>query len=75
VITDVPYGDVVKWTADSTNPAERLLENIANLLTPNSVVAIVADKKQIIENGNYKRIERFKVGKRQVVFLEPSNKD
>jgi 23S rRNA (guanine2535-N1)-methyltransferase len=73
VITDVPYGDVVKWTADSTNPTERLLENIANLLTSHSVVAVVADKKEVIENGNYKRLQRFKVGKRQVVFLEPKD--
>jgi 23S rRNA G2445 N2-methylase RlmL len=74
VITDVPYGDIVKWTNDSMheNPIEKLLENILKFLYPTSIVVVVADKKQVIKCANYKRLERIKVGKRQVVFLEPN---
>jgi len=71
VITDVPYGNVVKWTADRINPIESLLGNIFDILNPISVVVVIADKKQVIEHAKYRRLERIKVGKRQVVFLEP----
>jgi len=34
------------------------------------VVVVIANKKQVIEHAKYRRLERIKVGKRQVVFLE-----
>ncbi|MDB5054527.1 MAG: hypothetical protein JWM44_2577 [Bacilli bacterium] len=70
-ITDVPYGELVEWRSAEDNPMNRLLENLLNVLSPNAVVIIVSDKKQIINNSNYNRLERLKIGKRQVVFLEP----
>ena len=71
VISDLPYGEVIKWRSDEIDPATRLLENLLNVVTPNAVVIIVSNKKQVIKNSNYNRLERLKVGKRQVVFLEP----
>ncbi|RXZ78983.1 hypothetical protein EBB07_24935 [Paenibacillaceae bacterium] len=70
VITDLPYGNMVKWTSDSANPAEKLLENLLPRLSSDAVVAVIADKKQVIQNANYKRLQKFKIGKRQVVFLQ-----
>ncbi|CAM3663743.1 hypothetical protein [Marinicrinis lubricantis] len=73
VITDVPYGDMVQWKSedDSDHPIEKLLEHLYEMLKPTSIICIVADKKQKISNIRYKRLDRFKVGKRQVAFLEP----
>lgn len=71
VITDLPYGEVVKWRSAEIDPTTRLLENLLSVVSSNAVVIIVSDKKQVINNSNYNRLERFKVGKRQVAFLEP----
>lgn len=71
VITDLPYGEVVEWRSAEIDPTNRLLENLLYVVSPNAVVIIVSDKKQVINNSNYNLLERLKVGKRQAVFLEP----
>ncbi|PWW05273.1 RRNA methyltransferase AviRa [Paenibacillus cellulosilyticus] len=70
VFTDVPYGDIVQWSADSADPIGRLLGNLMPRLAPVSVVAIVADKKQSVDHLAFRRLKKLKVGKRQIVFLE-----
>lgn len=71
VMADLPYGEVVKWRSAELEPANRLLENLLNVISPNAVVIIVSNKNQNINSSYYNRLERLKVGKRQVVFLEP----
>jgi tRNA G10 N-methylase Trm11 len=70
VFTDVPYGDIVQWSSDNTDPIGQLLGNLVGRLAPISVVAIVSDKKQTVEHPAYRRLKKLKAGKRQIVFLE-----
>lgn len=70
VLTDVPYGKMVHWSNDSSMIMETFLENLLFVLKPTSIVAVVSDKKQLIRHRKYRRIEHFKVGKRQVAILE-----
>mgnify|MGYP001287659194 CR=1 FL=1 len=72
VITDVPYGQTVHWIheGETEHPLVKLLDNLRPVLSPASVVVIVADKKQTVSHPNFRPLERFKAGKRQVTFLE-----
>ncbi len=73
VMTDLPYGEVVDWVnVDSESEAIRLLlENLHPILAKSSVVAVTSRKKAEIQNKNYKRVDKFNVGKRQIVLLQP----
>src|SRR5690606_8374919 len=75
VIADVPYGWHTAWQGDTAGqmmtPVQRMLEALRPLLGPGGVVAIAADKQQKIQHEAYRRLERFQVGKRQVVLLRP----
>jgi 23S rRNA G2445 N2-methylase RlmL len=77
VISDVPYGQQTAWEAltSSQTVSEgqiwRMLEGFIGVLAEGAVVAIVADKKQRIGHNKYQRLERFQLGKRQVVLLRP----
>ena len=77
VISDVPYGEQTVWEAlpSSSMMSEsqiwQILEVLRAVITERAVVAIIADKKQRIGHDKYQRVERFQVGKRQVVLLQP----
>ncbi len=74
VITDVPYGQHARWQetgSDHHPPAERLLESLLGVLPSRSLAAVVADKSQKIVHPAYERLEKFKVGKRQVAIMKP----
>jgi hypothetical protein len=73
VFTDVPYGQHSQWRGTDTllNPLWSMLDALMKILSPSSIVAIVADKKQNVVHDGYQRIEKFQVGKRQVVILKP----
>ena len=69
VITDVPYGNLVDWSASGSFAIDAMLENIKTNLNPKAVVAISSDKGQKINNPAYIRVEKFKAGKRKVEIL------
>jgi len=70
LITDIPYGIIVDWTSDSEDPIQSLFENSYKALDKNhSVMVVIADKKTKLKHKLFKRIEYFKVGKRQVAFF------
>jgi 23S rRNA (guanine2535-N1)-methyltransferase len=76
VISDIPYGQLSAWhvpdSADlSQPPLWHMLAALRPVLATGAIVAIAADKSQKISHEGYRRIERFKVGKRQVSFLSP----
>jgi len=74
VITDFPYGNLVSWTGSSLNPAEDFFDNIyGSLDMESSVVAVVADKSHKLQHDKFRRVQHFKVGKRQVGLFEPIN--
>ncbi len=67
VITDVPYGNLVSWSGK--NGIDVLLDNVSKQIHSNSVVCIVSDRHQKRTNQRYRRLEKFKVGKRIVELL------
>ncbi|OZB97991.1 hypothetical protein [Paenibacillus sp. XY044] len=73
VLTDLPYGDLVSWESGLTNPVSALFEHVYPLLSSKgAVVAMIADKSQKLGHARYKRLQHFKVGKRQVAIFEPN---
>jgi len=72
VFTDIPYGQHSQWQGTKKpEPAETMLNALLEFLSPESIVAIASDKGQKISHEKYERLEKFQVGKRQVVFLRP----
>lgn len=73
VITDLPYGDIVSWSdmQEENEATTKLLENLLPKLSINSVVAIISRKKTSVKHDKYKRLEHFKIGKRQINILTP----
>ncbi len=71
VITDLPYGKLTHWEREGKeiNPTQLFLSKIGSILKPKSLVVISADKKQKLLHEGYKRLEKLKLGKRQVLFL------
>jgi len=70
VFVDVPYGNLASWSDKIDNAVNVLLDNIKPILHKDSVIAISTDKNQKIKNSLYKRLEKFKVGKRQIEILK-----
>jgi len=71
-ITDLPYGSLVDWQGGSTDPVADTLRNLHPLLVPGqSVVAVIADKGQKLKHERFRRLQHFKVGKRQIALFEP----
>jgi tRNA G10 N-methylase Trm11 len=75
VFTDVPYGQHSQWRSlypeKLSDPVWSMLEALTRILSPSSIVAIASDKKQRISHDSYQRLEKFQIGKRQVVILKP----
>ena len=84
VVTDVPYGQVSAWqeTAEPTGeveggevegagepPAWRLLDALRPALAPAAVVAVSANRQQVVRHPAYRRVDRLQIGKRRIVFL------
>ena len=73
VFTDIPYGRHSDWQeTQAPDPARTMLEALHAFLSPNSIVAVASDKEQKITATHYTRLEKFQLGKRQVVILRPS---
>jgi len=72
VFTDVPYGQHSEWLEiPSPNPVWAMLDALRQVLSLESIVAVAADKLQKIAHEAYQRLEKFRLGKRQVVILKP----
>ena len=72
IITDIPYGIIVDWQGDNEDPIKILFENSYKALDKkHSVLVIIADKKTKLQHLSFKRIQYFKLGKRQIAFFEP----
>ncbi len=75
VISDVPYGHLTGWIlpkdSAAPHPLWHMLDALRPVLGAQSVVCIAADKTQKAAHEGYRRLERFQIGKRQVVILRP----
>ncbi len=79
VISDIPYGQLSHWQPGSSSladaaraPVQQMLEALLPVLSNKAVVAIASDKQQKVAHAAYRRLEHFKLGKRQVVLLSPA---
>jgi tRNA G10 N-methylase Trm11 len=76
VFTDVPYGQHAHWQSSHShellNPIWSMLNTLTSIISSESIVAIVSDKKQKVSHESFQRIEQFQVGKRRVVILRPT---
>ncbi len=78
VIADIPYGWHSSWqgtgsrSATAASPLWQMLQALRPVLDLVSVVAIAADKGQRVVHEGYRWLERFQIGKRQVVLLQPA---
>jgi 23S rRNA (guanine2535-N1)-methyltransferase len=78
VFTDIPYGHWSSWHSgtqaliQAADPVVQLLETLLPILAPKAVVAVAAAKKDKIAHECYRRLEKFNVGKRQIVLLQPN---
>src|SRR5688572_5377077 len=74
VFTDVPYGQHSHWQSfDSNellNPVWSMLNALTSIISSESIVAIVSDKKQKVAHESFQRLEQFQIGKRRVVVLK-----
>ena len=69
IITDLPYGNIVSWSQDKENNMKIFLDNMLQVIKPNSILALITEKKQVIEPEKFTRIKHFTIGKRRVSFL------
>ena len=73
-ITDIPYGSHSQWEqTQAPDPAWAMLEAIFSFLSPNTILVVASDKLQKISHEKYQRLEKFQVGKRQIVILRPKH--
>jgi 16S rRNA G966 N2-methylase RsmD len=71
VFTDIPYGQHSQWEqTQSPHPTWTLLEVLLEFLSPKSILAIASDKFQKASHDKYSPLEKFQIGKRQVVILK-----
>jgi tRNA G10 N-methylase Trm11 len=71
VFTDIPYGQHSQWQEiKGPNPAWSMLDALREFLTHESIVAVASDKLQKIVHEEYQRLEKIRIGKRQVVILK-----
>jgi 23S rRNA (guanine2535-N1)-methyltransferase len=54
------------------DPIQALFDNAYSAINNScSIVAVIADKNQKLQHERFKRIQYFKIGKRQIAFFEP----
>jgi 23S rRNA (guanine2535-N1)-methyltransferase len=72
VLSDLPYGRVTSWrgASASTGGAQKLLTRLEAILSPTSVVAIIANREQGTSHAAYRRVDSLAIGKRRVSLLE-----
>jgi len=68
VITDVPYGDLVHWSAGE-NSIGLLLNTVSSIKNDELVIALVHDKYQKTAHDEFLRVEKLKCGKRCIDIL------
>jgi 23S rRNA (guanine2535-N1)-methyltransferase len=74
VIADIPYGWKSAWSSEEKLAQDhshvwRMLEALHPLLPNRCLLAIASDKQQKIIHPDYRRLDKFQVGKRQVTIL------
>jgi tRNA G10 N-methylase Trm11 len=70
VITDVPYGDLVAWNEKTNYPINILLNTIIPVINENTIIAIIHNKNQELNNSKYNKIKKYKIGHRIIEIIK-----
>jgi 23S rRNA (guanine2535-N1)-methyltransferase len=76
IITDIPYGRQSKWQSTNEDIAanesllQKMLDTLLEIITSDTVVAIITNKAQKCEHNQYKRMGKFQIGKRRITLLQ-----
>jgi hypothetical protein len=77
LIADLPYGRDSSWQRlqeggpSSCSPTYQMLDALRFVTSADTIVALSCDKGQRPVHPAYQRVERFRLGRRQVAFLRP----
>jgi hypothetical protein len=77
LIADLPYGRDSHWKRlqkegpSSCSPAYQMLEALLSVTSADTIVALSCDKAQEPAHPAYRRVGRFRLGRRQVAFMRP----
>lgn len=64
IICDIPYGNMVEWQGYGNAFAE-MINQICRLAGKDTIIAVIMDKKQKVDDKRLKRLEKNNVGKRK----------
>lgn len=70
IFTDIPYGNLVEWDNGKAVSLDDMLERLWAVSHEKTILAVCTDKKQKINCGKWKRLERQNVGKRRFEILK-----
>lgn len=65
IMTDVPYGNLVAWEGSGENPLQAMYLQLSRIARPDTVLAVIMDKKQKYQGDAWIRREKQLVGKRK----------
>jgi hypothetical protein len=68
VIADVPYGELTRWSSNEGSTT-RLLNAVADVAQTGAIVALSAAKADDLRHPAFKRIEHWRLGKRQLSIM------
>jgi hypothetical protein len=77
LVADLPYGRDSLWKRlqedgpSSCSPLIQMLDALLAVTSADTIVALSCDKEQKLAHPAYRRVERFRLGKRQVAFFRP----
>jgi tRNA G10 N-methylase Trm11 len=69
VITDVPYGGLSAWPGETSDQIGVLLNTLVSVINKDTIVAIIHNRNQKLNNHQYNRIDKFKTGHRIVEII------
>ncbi len=72
IITDVPYGNLVDWTA-GLDDINLMMKSIAGICGPETILCICMDKKQKLQTDLFQRLEKQMIGKRKFEILKKAS--
>ena len=65
IITDVPYGNLVKWQENAALNPDEMMKRLWDISREGTVLAVCMDKKQKCHTEQWSRIEKQSIGKRR----------
>lgn len=65
IITDVPYGNLVKWQENASLNPDEMMKRLWDISREGTVLAVCMDKKQKCHTKQWSRVEKQSIGKRR----------